>query len=141
MTGFLRNSADFLFKASGIRVAELSVNAAELSVNAVKIRVLKDYCSFHTTNTFQPNFSEFHRFFLKFSENQQDQAPPNFFLRTDFQTLPPSMYIDTVVAFHTRRRSRPVHTFVTPIFIKIIPLLVESEVCGTRFLHPNPYYF
>jgi hypothetical protein len=27
--GRLRNSADFLFKASGIRVAELSVNAAE----------------------------------------------------------------------------------------------------------------
>jgi hypothetical protein len=38
MTGFLRNWADFLFKASGIRVAELSVNAAELSVNAVEIR-------------------------------------------------------------------------------------------------------
>jgi hypothetical protein len=29
MAGFLRNSADFSFKASRIRVAELSVNAAE----------------------------------------------------------------------------------------------------------------
>jgi hypothetical protein len=26
----------------------------------------KDYCSFHTSNTFQPNFSEFHRFFSNF---------------------------------------------------------------------------
>jgi hypothetical protein len=29
MAGFLRNSADFSFKASRIRVAELSANAAE----------------------------------------------------------------------------------------------------------------
>jgi hypothetical protein len=37
MAGFLRNSVDFLFKASGIWVAELSVNAAELSVNSAEL--------------------------------------------------------------------------------------------------------
>jgi hypothetical protein len=37
MAGFLRNSIDFLFKASGIWVAELSVNAAELSVNSAEL--------------------------------------------------------------------------------------------------------
>jgi hypothetical protein len=36
MIGFLRNSTDFSFKASGIRVFELSVNAAELSVNSAE---------------------------------------------------------------------------------------------------------
>jgi hypothetical protein len=36
MAGFMRNSADFSFKASGIRVVELSVNLAELSMNAVE---------------------------------------------------------------------------------------------------------
>jgi hypothetical protein len=42
MTGFLRNSADFSFKASGIRVAELSMNAAELSVNSAELSMNVD---------------------------------------------------------------------------------------------------
>jgi hypothetical protein len=37
MAGFMRNSADFSFKASGIRVAELSVNVVELSVNLAEL--------------------------------------------------------------------------------------------------------
>jgi hypothetical protein len=37
MAGFLRNSANFSFKASGIRVAELSVNVVELSINSVEL--------------------------------------------------------------------------------------------------------
>jgi hypothetical protein len=72
MAAFLRNSADFLFKAFGIRVAELSVNAAELSVNsaelsvnATRFRFLKVSRSFHMSNAFRLNFSEFHRIFRK----------------------------------------------------------------------------
>jgi hypothetical protein len=36
---FLRNSADFSFKASEIWVAELSVNATELLVNSAELSV------------------------------------------------------------------------------------------------------
>jgi hypothetical protein len=34
---FLRNSADFSFKASGIQVADLLVNVTELSVNSAEL--------------------------------------------------------------------------------------------------------
>jgi hypothetical protein len=62
MAGFLRNSADFSFKASRIRVAELSVNAAEFWFSK----------RFLFSNAFQPNFSEF-------SENRRDRPSPIFF--------------------------------------------------------------
>jgi hypothetical protein len=39
----LRNSADFLFKASENQVAELSVNATELSVNAIEFQFSKRF--------------------------------------------------------------------------------------------------
>jgi hypothetical protein len=50
---------------------------------------LEDYCSFHMSNVFRLNFSEFHRFFSKFSKNRQDRPPLIFLLYTNFQTLDP----------------------------------------------------
>jgi hypothetical protein len=51
---------------------EFTVYSAELSANSADFCVLKNFCSFRSSNAFQPNFSE---------------LPPNFLLLPNFQTL------------------------------------------------------
>jgi hypothetical protein len=48
----------------------------------------EDYCFVHKSNTIQLNFSKFHQFFSKFSENQRNQRRPNFFAPQIFKHCP-----------------------------------------------------